>query len=150
MLTKAFKELTLAHIERLKEDGVSESHDIDFKSAPVGSSDKDRREFVADVTAFANAAGGDLVFGVATTDGVASSVPGINISDPDKEKLRLGDLVRSGTEPRLANIEIEWLPIQGSLGILIVRVPRSWIAPHRVTLRDMISFMFEMPPVSIR
>jgi predicted HTH transcriptional regulator len=117
MLTKAFKELTLAHIERLKEDGVSESHDIDFKSAPVGSSDKDRREFVADVTAFANAAGGDLVFGVATTDGVASSVPGINISDPDKEKLRLGDLVRSGTEPRLANIEIEWLPIQGSLGI---------------------------------
>jgi hypothetical protein len=103
--------------------------------APVGSSYEDRREFVADVTAFANAAGGDIVFGVRAKDGVASEVPGITLDNPDKEKLRLGDLIRAATEPRLANVSMEWLPIQGNIGVLVVRIPRSWIAPHRVTLQ---------------
>jgi len=74
------------------------------------------------------------VFGVATTDGVAADVAGIELSDADKEKLRLGDLIRSGIEPRLGHFDIVWLPIKATTGILIVRVPRSWTAPHRVTL----------------
>lgn len=133
MLTKVLRDLTIADIESLT--GQSESRSIDFKSAPVGNSDRDRREFVADVTAFANAAGGDIVFGVAAPDGVATGVPGINVDNPDQERLRLGDLIRGGTEPRLTNFEIEWLPMQGNLGVLVVRAPRSWIAPHRVTLQ---------------
>jgi hypothetical protein len=135
MLTQRLEDLTLAHIERLKENGVPESRSIDFKSAPVGNAYEDRREFVADVTAFANAAGGDIVFGVTTKDGVASDVPGITLIDPEKEKLRLGDLIRTATEPRLANFSMEWLPMQGSIGVLVVRIPRSWLAPHRVTLQ---------------
>jgi hypothetical protein len=136
MLTQRLEDLTLAHIEGLKEDGVAESRSIDFKSAPVGSAYEDRREFVADVTAFANAAGGDIVFGVTTKDGgIASDVPGITLVDPDKEKLRLGDLIRTATEPRLANVSMQWLPMQGSIGVLVVRIPRSWLAPHRVTLQ---------------
>jgi Putative DNA-binding domain len=133
MLTRRLEDLTLADIGGL--NGVTESRFLDFKSAPVGSADKDRREFVADVTAFANASGGDIVFGVWTTDGVASDVPGITLVDPDKEKLRLGNLIRTATEPRLANFSMKWLPMQGSNGVLVVRVPRSWIAPHRVTLQ---------------
>jgi hypothetical protein len=133
MLTQRLEDLKLADIEGLKD--TPESRFIDFKSAPVGSADKDRREFVADVTAFANAAGGDIVFGVATKDGVASDVPGITLADPDKEKLRLSDLIRTATEPRLTSFSMEWLPMQGSIGVLVVRVPRSWIAPHRVTLQ---------------
>ena len=51
---------------------------------PLENLTKDKREFLADVTAFANAAGGDLVFGVSTRDGVAAQVEGIELDDPDK------------------------------------------------------------------
>jgi Putative DNA-binding domain len=133
MLTKRLSEITILDIQALR--GVAESRYLDFKSAPVGAADRDRREFLADVTAFANGSGGDIVFGVTTTDGAAADVPGIELADADKEKLRLGDLIRSGAEPRLNYFDMVWLPIEGARGVLIIRVPRSWIAPHRVTLQ---------------
>jgi hypothetical protein len=133
MLTKRLSEITIADIQALR--GVAESRYIEFKSEPVGAADRERREFLADITAFANASGGDLVFGVSTIDGLASDVPGIELPDVDKEKLRLGDLIRSGSEPRLSHFDFAWLPIDGTCGVLIIRVPRSWAAPHRVTLQ---------------
>jgi predicted HTH transcriptional regulator len=128
-------ELQLEDIDSLTQNRVSESLYIDFKSAPIGTTDEDKREFVADVTAFANASGGDIIFGVTTQEGAASHAPGIALVDPDKEKLRLAELIRSGTERRLSYFDMKWLAMGGQKGILIVRVPRSWGAPHRVTLR---------------
>ena len=133
MLAKQLRDLTVDDIKLLT--GVAESMYLDFKSAPVGKLDKDKREFLADVTAFANAAGGDLVFGVSTRDGVAAQVEGIELDDPDKEKLRLGDIIRSGAEPRLSHFDMLWLPTIENRGFLVLRVPRSWMAPHRVTLQ---------------
>jgi hypothetical protein len=133
MLTKRLSELATADLLDLR--GLTESRFLDFKSASVGASDRDRREFVADVTAFANASGGDMVFGIATADGIASAAEGIEPADADKEKLRLGDLIRSGTDPRLMQFEVVWIPKEGARGFLVVRIPRSWQAPHRVTLQ---------------
>jgi hypothetical protein len=42
------------------QSAASQSRYLDFSSAPVGNADKDRREFVADISAFANASGGIL------------------------------------------------------------------------------------------
>jgi len=135
MLSKPLAQLTLDDIAALVANGVAESRYLDFKSEGVGSADKDKREFLADITAFANAVGGDIVFGVATHDGAASANDGIELADHDKEKLRLGDLIRTGTEPRLANFNMAWLPTNDKRGVLVVRVPRSWNGPHRVTLQ---------------
>ena len=65
-----------------------------------------------------------------------SSAIGFELPDVDKEKLRLGDLIRSGTEPRLSRFDFAWLPKESTRGVLIIRVPRSWAAPHRVTLQS--------------
>jgi Putative DNA-binding domain len=132
MLTKRLAELSVADILDLR--GLTESRFLDFKSAPVGTSDRDRREFVADVTAFANASCGDIVFGIGTADGIAGAAEGIELADADKEKLRLGDLIRSATEPRLIQFDMVWVATEGAQGFLVVRIPRSWQAPHRVTL----------------
>ena len=133
MLNKPLSELAPPDFATLV--GLSESRYLDFKSAPVGTSYEDRREFLADVSSFANASGGDLVFGITEQDGAASAAPGITVADADKEKLRLGGLIRTGLEPRLTYFEIEWVQVNGNLGYLVVRVPRSWTAPHRVTLQ---------------
>jgi hypothetical protein len=42
--------------------GVMESRSLDFKAERIGGSDGDKREFVADVCAFANASGGAIGF----------------------------------------------------------------------------------------
>lgn len=133
MLSKRLLDLTAADFDALI--GLPESPYLDFKSAAVGGADKDRREFLADVSAFANASGGDIVFGITEQDGIASAAPGIVLQDADKERLRLGDLIRSGLEPRLTHFDIVWVPLTSNAGHLIVRVPRSWAAPHRVTLQ---------------
>jgi predicted HTH transcriptional regulator len=42
-------------------------------SAPIGGSDRDRKEFLADVSAFANPSGGDIVIGIEEDEGVAGA-----------------------------------------------------------------------------
>lgn len=133
MLNKPLSELSPIDFEALV--GLSESRYLDFKSAPVGNSYEERREFLADVSVFANASGGDIVFGVIEQDGAASAATGITVTDADKEKLRLGELIRSALEPRLTDFDIEWVPINGNFGYLVVRVPLSWTGPHRVTMQ---------------
>jgi predicted HTH transcriptional regulator len=66
---------------------VSEGREIEFKSA-VGSADKDKREFLADVSSFANAVGGDLLIGVAAKGGVATELVGILRAEADATILR--------------------------------------------------------------
>src|SRR5689334_23463213 len=111
MLTKALAALTPHDFVGLV--GTAESRYLDFKSAPVGGSPDDRREFLADVSAFANASGGDIVFGVTTADGAAAATPGIELANADDEKLRLGEMIRSGLEPRLTTFDLEWVPLAG-------------------------------------
>jgi hypothetical protein len=75
---------------------------------------------------------------VQTEDGAAAKILGIQLPDVDKEKLRLGNILRDGLEPRIANIDYSWLQTDGGRGVMLVRCPRSWMAPHRVTfLKDM-------------
>src|SRR5947209_6589970 len=57
MLTKRLPDITIADIEKLH--GIVESRCIDFKSQAVAGGDRERRDFLADVTAFANASGGE-------------------------------------------------------------------------------------------
>ncbi|MFI4996534.1 MAG: helix-turn-helix domain-containing protein [Hyphomicrobiales bacterium] len=138
MLTKKLIELVIADLEALVANQVVENRFIDFKGAPIGNSDRDKREFLADVSAFANASGGDIVLGIKTKDGAAAEITGVAIDDVDKEKLRLGDIIRFGLEPRLSGVDMAWVPIEGSRGVLVIRVSRSWVAPHRVVfLKDM-------------
>lgn len=134
MFLRPLSQITLSDVQGLV-GNVAEDHHIEFKQAPVGTSDADRKEFVADVTAFANASGGQIIFGVAEgADGVASKVTGIALKDLDKEERRLADMIRNGTEPRLSDFEFRWIEHSRGRSVLVLRVPRSWRAPHRVTL----------------
>ncbi|ARL22916.1 helix-turn-helix domain-containing protein [Burkholderia pseudomallei] len=63
MVPKAINAIERADIDRLVADAVEEGNQLDFKEALVGATRDERKEFVADVCAFANANGGDLAFG---------------------------------------------------------------------------------------
>lgn len=128
------EEITEAHLQGLIDNGVREGRRIDYKEA-VGRRDEDKREFLADVSSFANAAGGDLLIGVAESDAVASALPGIEKAGVEAEILRLESLVRDGIDPRIPGLATHAVELASSRAVLVLRIPRSWAAPHMVTFR---------------
>ncbi len=52
--------------------GVVEQRDIEYKAATYGGNDDARKEFLADISSFANSQGGDIVVGMKAENGVAA------------------------------------------------------------------------------
>ncbi len=86
---------------------------------------------VKDVSSFANAAGGDLIFGLRQEDGIPREICGIEVQNIDDEKLRIENMLRDGIEPRIPGISIREIT-ESDKEILIVRIPKSWALPHVV------------------
>jgi Putative DNA-binding domain len=116
-------------------DGLAESPYLDYKQETYGDAGNDRSEFLADISSFANTLGGDLVIGVAEANGLPTALAPF-AGDCDAEKRRLEQIALSGLEPRIPNLQIHSVPIAAGGHVFIVRVPRSFIPPHRVIARD--------------
>ncbi|WP_296746321.1 RNA-binding domain-containing protein [Mesorhizobium sp.] len=127
--------VTKQDLEGLK-GRVSETRTLEFKREMRAGSSEEKIKFLAAVTSLANTAGGDLVIGIETKDGVASDVPGVQISNADAEKLRLEQLLDTGVDQRLPRCQFQQIEVGAGAFVLIIRVPRSWLAPHRVTSND--------------
>ncbi len=63
MISREFDTITKEDIEALVTDAVPEDRTIEYKQQLPGGTDEDKREFLADVSSFANAAGGDVLYG---------------------------------------------------------------------------------------
>ena len=68
-----------AQLQRLRDGRASETREIDYKRQSYGNADKDHGEFLADVSSFANTAGGDIVIGMTATQGVATGFAPLQI-----------------------------------------------------------------------
>ena len=64
MINKELASISLADLEDLLANTVGESRTLEYKSQLNLRSREERIELLADITAFANTAGGDLLFGV--------------------------------------------------------------------------------------
>ena len=69
MIPKPIDEITKADIDALLTAKVAERRTLDYKELLPGGVDDAKKEFLYDVTSFANASGGDLVFGVTDQKG---------------------------------------------------------------------------------
>jgi len=126
--------ITEADLNNLISNGVPESPTIDYKRDTYGNSDSDKREFLADVSSFANTIGGDIVIGIDEASGLPTALKPLN-GDIDAEARRLESIALSGIEPRLTNLRIRSVPVTGG-HVIIVRVPRSFVPPHRVIAQN--------------
>lgn len=120
-------------LQELVEAQVPEGLRLEYKRTPYGASDADKREFLKDVSAFANSQGGHLVLGIEEASSVATAIAGIGGSNPDVEILRMEQMARSGLEPSATGIRIKAIPTSSGDHALLLRVPRSWNPPHRVS-----------------
>lgn len=126
-------QLTEPDLQELVVAGATEGRDLEFKLQLPESADAAKKEFLADVSSFANTVGGHLIFGVREEAGVVVEMLGVTVTNVDAEKLRLENMIRSGIDPRIPGVGIHAIPIANGNQVLVVRVPRSWAAPHMVT-----------------
>lgn len=130
-------EVTQAHLDRLIATKALEGPHLEFKGQlPQKWDGETKHEFVADTSAFANAGGGDLIFGlVEDADGQASALAPIPGTGIDDEVQRLQNFLRDLVEPRMQGADVRAVPVAtaGANGFaIVVRIPASWNGPHRV------------------
>jgi hypothetical protein len=136
IIQKELQTLSLADLQSLIDNQVIENKKIEYKWTLPGTSRAEKIEFLADVSSFSNASGGDIIYGVKAEAGVPKLLSGIDLDNIDAEKLRIDSMIQSGISPRIPGYRIHVIPIDSARCILMIRIPRSWILPHMVTLEN--------------
>lgn len=140
MIPKNFDDINKEDIERLKVNKRQEDRYLEYKSELPTEKEKSKKGFLQEIIAFANTSGGDLLCGITEKKGVPEELIGLQINDIDKEILRLENMIRDGVSPRIQGIGIK--PIDGfdKGPIILIRIPKSWNAPHMVTFQTKSGF----------
>ena len=117
-------------IKSLLENEVAEGIFRDYKRDLYGPSNEDKKEFLKDVSSFANTAGGEILIGIAETNGVPTEVIGVE-GNLDAEIQRLTSLLRDSLEPRIVGVWMRHVQLDNGR-VLVIRIPKSWNPPHAV------------------
>ena len=131
MLNKPLDNVTSEDIENLVVNSVLERRTLEYKAELPNNSDAGKKEFLADVSSFANTIGGDLIFGIKESSGIIDSEYELAIANPDTEIARLENIIRDGIAPRI-KVETTTISLSENKAVLIVRIRTGMESPHRV------------------
>jgi len=141
MIPKGFDDIIKEDIEALVTSAVCEKRDTEYKQQLPGGTEKDTKDFLADVSSFANASGGDLIYGVrdkrdekGQPTGIPEAADGLTEPNPVAQETRLVSMLRAGIDPRIPGLRIKHIDGFASGPVIIIRVPKSWESPHMVRL----------------
>ena len=126
-----FDDLTEAHLQRMVEDAVPESRQLEYKLALWADTGDGHREYVRDLSSFANAQGGDLLVGMAEVGSIASNLFGIEVANLPKLQEALENRHRNRIEPPITGIRMRCVDLANGRQALVIRVPSSLSGPHR-------------------
>lgn len=138
---KRANQLEAVDITRLVQNQVKESKTLDYKRE-FKLEDKDKREFLFDITSMFNTEGGIIVYGIEElkddkkqNTGVPKQITGVSVENEDKLFQKIEDLVRSNTEPSFCNLELKLIDVDG-LAVLVIGISKGLGLPCMVTLND--------------
>ena len=131
MINKHLDKIDISDLKQLQSNAVSEGKTIEYKKLLPTNSYADRKEFLADISSFSNASGGDLIFGILEENGSPKSIDGLEIESVDEEIRKYENIIRDGIEPRII-FATRAVNVSGKKNIFIFRVNKSWVGPHRV------------------
>ena len=105
------------------------------RDLPNAGSD-DRKEFIADVSAFANTEGGDIFYGISEDPKthVPLAIDGIPKDEAERQITILENVVRDCIRPRIPRYAFHPVPLTGDKVVLVIRVGESHLKPHQSTL----------------
>ncbi|HEX6779527.1 MAG TPA: ATP-binding protein, partial [Ktedonobacterales bacterium] len=138
-IAKLLKDISEGDLQFLVTKPEPEGKTIEYKDTlPNEGIPSERVKFLSQVSSFANTIGGDLIYGIWAKDGVPQELRGLQISNMDATILSLRHIISNGLAPTLRGVDIEpiELPSKPGLWAIIIRIRKSWAAPHMVTFQD--------------
>ncbi len=129
---------------------VEESLALDYKrSAALQNDDPSKNEISKDVSAFANSAGGTLVYGVVETGHLPTALD-IGCDPAVIRREWLEQVINSRIQPRIQGIEITSVALRGANAgrvVYVVRVPQSHTAHQAFDKKYYRRFNYQSVPM---
>lgn len=120
------------HLQQLVDGGTDESLTLDYKgSSSLTRHSEDSNELCKDVSAFANSAGGQLVYGVEENKKTRKPIKvDDGVQDIKITRDWITQILNSRVHPRMEGVDIAEIALDGGLGFVIT-VPPTVIGPHQ-------------------
>src|ERR1700722_12186415 len=136
MLPVRFDDISSDEILRLVEEKTSERKTLEYKEKLMIGTADERAEFLYDISSFANASGGDIIFGISderdgtgVSTGPPSEIKPLSIANTAIECGRIENIIQTGIQPRLPVCQVKIVEIPERGPVIVIRVGKSWIAP---------------------
>ena len=119
---------TRADLQRLIDDEIQESLTLDYKdSRALAKDSKSRDELCKDVSAFANSAGGQIVYGIEEKDHKPVAIDGG--SELTREWIE--QVIDSNVQPRIEGLIIAPIQLDRAHGYVLTIPQAETYAPHQ-------------------
>lgn len=129
---RPLSEWTETDLQALIDDDVQESLTLEYKrSAALDLSSPARDELAKDVSAFANSAGGRIVYGIDERDHKPQAIDG-GCSNPKISREWVEQVLSSTIQPRVQGVTIKPIPVKGGGTAYVIDIPQGLtLAPHQ-------------------
>lgn len=131
--------LEIEDVIRLIENEVAENRILDYKRELKIKDREEKKEFLSDISSFANTSGGIIIFGIEElkdsknqNTGIPKQIFGLEIDNIDKTILQIEDIVSNNIEPKIFGLAIKFLEYNDKY-ILIIGINKGLGLPHMVT-----------------
>jgi len=113
---------------------VREYIQLEYKDKLPSHGHTDTVEFLADVTAMANAQGGHILIGVEEEKGQPDGTPKslIGIGDGDTQANWIQSVCLSSIDEKIPGLQVRDVPIANGLSCVVISIPNSVRKPHMV------------------
>jgi hypothetical protein len=122
-----------SHLQRLVDEGLEESLTLDYKASPSLSRESGKpEELCKDVSALANSAGGQLIYGI-EEDKAAGKPSKVDdgVIDPKITKEWIEQILNSKVQPRMDSVRIDRIDMETGKFGYVITVQQSQTGPHQ-------------------
>lgn len=120
--------------------GVGDLRVMDFRPELPEPTEAGRIEFLNDVSSFANALGGHILYGATAIPGEPVELRPFEPRIVRDRALWLEHALVGGISPNLPGLRFKVVELENQKAALVVHIPRSWAGPHLVVGRDTNNF----------
>jgi hypothetical protein len=122
----------LRDLRRLIRDEVPESAYLEYKSGgAIAPTERAKKEIGKDISSFANAGGGTLIYGMEERDNKPVNMDGV---DKKFDREWLDQVILTRIQPRVGGVRINVIPLPGKgKSAYVVWIPQSERGPHQAS-----------------